>query len=119
MQLNPGESSLMTYFTSEDEALSIVHSLKTNGFRDVQLTYVSEFPQQNSYTSNQNLSSKILGSGHYDQNYGPLLAADPAVSGMSGHIASDLTSSYLITVVADNGDLEKAHYILKGSHTRL
>lgn len=120
MQLNSGESSLMTYFITEDEAVTAVQSLQSRGFIDVQLTYVSEFPQQKSYTGNQYLSSKVLGSGHYDQNYGPLLAADPSVSGMSSQIDSDLTSSYLVTVVANNAEVETARYILNGCYgTRL
>ncbi len=112
MQLNPGESSVMTYFTTEHEATMAVQSLQARGFREVQLTYVSEFPQQKSYKDEQYLSSKVLG-GHYNQNYGPLLAADPSVSGMSSQTDSGVTSSYLVTVVTNYADVETAKSILK------
>ncbi|HPF45112.1 MAG TPA: hypothetical protein PKV15_10460 [Syntrophomonadaceae bacterium] len=118
MQLNSGESSFMTYFASEEEALSIVASLKAEGFSEVQLSYVSEFPQQNSYTGNYNLSSKILGRGHYDHNFGPLLAADPSVSGMSDQTETNLMASYLITVVTKNVDSDKVQQILNSNDSR-
>ena len=118
MQLNSGESSFMTYFASEEEALSIVASLKAEGFSEVQLSYVSEFPQQNSYSGNYNLSSKILGKGHYDNTFGPLLAADPSVSGMSVQTGTNSMASYLVTVVTNNVDADKAQQILNSNNAR-
>lgn len=113
MQLDSNECSFMTYFDSENEALFFISALKTEGFNNVQLSYVSEFPQHNISGGNQTLSSKILGSGNYDQQYGPLLAADPSVSGMSSYAGRDLISpSYLVTVVANNVDTDKVRQIL-------
>ncbi|NLB52681.1 MAG: hypothetical protein GX808_07060 [Syntrophomonadaceae bacterium] len=111
MQLNPGESSLMTYFANEDDALIAMGSLQSNGFHDIQLSFVSEYPQSHINTVRYNLSSKVLGRGTHDQSYGPLLAADPSVSGISGH-DSMLKASYLLTVVTDDTQLEKAKKIL-------
>lgn len=113
MQLDPDEISIMTYFNSEDEAISILQSLKNEGFHDVQLSHVSEFPWHNIYSNNQNISTKILGSGSYDYDHGPLLAADPSVSGISSQAGPGLVSSYLITVVTHNDRLEKVNLILK------
>lgn len=112
MQLNAGESSYMIYFTSEEEALHVVTALKAQGIQDIQLSYVSESPQLISSIGYQNLSAKILGKGHYDNSYGPLLAADPSVSGMSGQAEANLISSYLVTVVADRIDSDKIQQIL-------
>lgn len=118
MQINSDECSFMNYYDSEDEALFIVSSLKTAGFRDVQLSHISEFPQQYLYTGNHNLSSRILGGGYYDKQYGPLLAADPSVSGMSSYSAGDFAAAYLVTVVANNVDADKVQHILNRGNTR-
>lgn len=113
MQLNPGEKSLMTYFFSEDKALMAMDSLQKSGFRDVQLSYVTEYPQHKLKANPRYLSNKVLGNGHYDQNYGPLLAADPSVSGISGQHDAFIPASYLVTVVTSANDLETARQILQ------
>ncbi len=118
MQINSDECSFMNYYDSEDEALFIVSSLKTEGFHDVQLSHVSEFPRQYVYTGNHNLSSRILGRGYYDEQYGPLLAADPSVSGMASHPGQDFVSAYLVTVVANRVETDKVQHLLNRDNTR-
>lgn len=114
MQLNPGENSLMTYFASEPEALAAMQLLQANGFHDVQVSFISEFPRSQIQGASLNISSKVLGRGLFDQSHGPLLAADPSVSGISSH-DSVINSAYLLTVVTDDAKLKTAQNIL-GNH---
>lgn len=110
MQLNSGEHSILAYFADNIAAETAVQKLLEAGYSDVQLDPITSYNR----SLKNSLSSKVYpgGTAEYYRNYGPLLAADPIVSGMSSQQESD-KYSYIVTVLTDNPGTSLASNILK------
>lgn len=114
MQLQPGERSILAYFSSDTSALEAVERLKQKGITETQIDQVSRFPGGQTYGgSTLNISSMVMGDRNYNHKFGPLLAADPAASGMG--IEYDLPggAAFLVTVVTSDSRVEEAVQVLK------
>jgi hypothetical protein len=119
MQLEPGERSILAYFTDQEQARQAGQALKAMGYKDLQIAAVSNYPSRRSYDSHPPyLSNLILGSREnsgwdYNPGHGPLMAADPAVSGMSSPFPVLSQPSCLLTLVIIQEDLEPALEVLQ------
>ncbi len=111
MQLNPGERSLLAYFTDKFHAKQALSALKQVGFSDIEINSLRSC--SNKTVSNSNLSSLVYGNSGYDKSYGPLLAADPIVSGMSSRYESNPIHAYVLTMIIDNTNYQTAVNIIR------
>lgn len=113
MQLQPGERSILAYFTSPESASKAVAQLKAMGFNDTQLNKLSNYTRTGTRAVPHSISA-LTSAGdnpeHY-RDYGPLLASSPIVNGLS----SDNTSYYthMVTVVSDEGQINQALAVLR------
>lgn len=114
MQLPPGERSILAYFSSVSMAAAAVAALEEMGITEARIDQISRFPGNRTYGGSTNsLSSMVIGDGGYDHKYGPLLAADPAASGMSTGYELPGGATYLVTVVTSNRLAEEAVQLLR------
>ena len=109
MQLAPGEKSILAYFTTDNYALQAVESLKSQGYIHVRLDAITK-PVPRSRTVGVAYLSDLKGGSTSDRikGHGPLIAADPAVSGLSSADNTPAVYSYLVTVVTDDHGLSGA-----------
>lgn len=109
MQLQPGEKSILAYFTTDSYARQAVQSLKSQGYTDIRLDSISKTAERSRSTGISYLSD-LNGGGSHDRikGHGPLLAADPSVSGLSSFENTPEVYSYLVTVVTDDQGLPYA-----------
>lgn len=111
MQLQPGERSLLAYFVNHEDALKAASELETMGYNEAKVDKIAANNRKSS-ASAYSLSALIAASDdpdHYSQ-YGPLLAASPTVSGYAKHEDS---YTHMVTLVADNSEIDAAIIILK------
>ncbi len=119
MQLEPGERSILAYFSDQQQAQQAAQALKERGYEHLQVDSISRYPSRSVYKSYPaNLSSMVLGSREYgSQEYGlvqgPLIAADPFVSGMSSPAETTPGYSYLLTLVTGQDKIASALQILQ------
>ncbi len=119
--LNPGERSILATFASSNEAKQAMQALQRAGFGTVQMDTVSKYPSEpdahyNNPLTGQaaNLSALTLnGAGGGSGDAGPLMAADPAASGLAqgGDLAG--YDSFLLTLVTDESRVREAVSLLK------
>lgn len=109
MQLQPGEKSILAYFTTDSNALQALQSLKSQGYTDVRLDPIAKTVEKSRSTGVSYLSA-LNGGSSLDRikGHGPLHAADPAVSGLSSYENTPEVYSYLVTVVTDDQGLNYA-----------
>lgn len=109
MQLQPGEKSILAYFQNRDSAQHAIEELKQMGIENVRLDQTSGFNRQTNYaTSATSLSALTMGeTGRLSNNFGPLLAADPAVSGMTDR-SNPGSHNFLVTVLTNDTYLDQA-----------
>lgn len=111
MKLDPNERSILATFTSWTRAEDAVQALKNAGFETVQLRRWGKYGPP---TDNRDFNDPVRGQAYTisgltqlsgdefaSRNAGPLIAADPAASGMSGPPVND-RGVLLTTVVATN-----------------
>ncbi|MDD2585125.1 MAG: hypothetical protein PHT79_05345 [Syntrophomonadaceae bacterium] len=114
MQLPPGEKSILAYFSSATNAATAVLALEERGITETQIDQISRFPGNRTYGGSTNsISAMVIGDGGYDHKFGPLLAADPASSGLGAGYELPGGSTYLVTVVTSNSLAEEAAQVLK------
>lgn len=109
MQLQPGEKSILAYFSNRDSAQQAMEELKQMGITDVRMDQTSGFNRPTNYaTSATRLSSLTMGEeDRLAPNFGPLLAADPAVSGMTDR-SNPGSHSFLVTAITNDINLAQA-----------
>lgn len=123
MQLSPGERSILSYFPSSAQAQKAVEALKGAGIAQVQLDRVSRYGVENDahYNNPINRAETLTGPTLYsrnakdmDDNTRVLLAADPSASGYGDEdygVAGG--RAFLVTVVAGEGQVDRAIEIIK------
>lgn len=111
MQLKPGERSLLAYFTDTFQANQALVELKKAGFTDIKIDQLHS--SSNKMVNSSNLSSMVYGNSGYDKSYGPLLAANPIVSGMSSQYEASPIYSLMLTMIVDNSNYEQASNIIR------
>lgn len=113
MQLQPGERSILAYFTSQEAASSAATQLKARGYNDIQLDRISNYTRMGTSPVSHSISALTAAGDnpeHY-RSYGPLLASSPVVSGLSNNGATYYT--HMVTVVSDNLQFNQALAILR------
>jgi hypothetical protein len=117
MQLNPGEKSILAYFHEAEQAQQAVQSLQAMGYHDLEITSLSPYSRRPlPRSSSSYLSSLVLGNrgdGEYNPGHGPLMAADPAVSGMSSPDPAVAEPTCLLTLVCSTEAAPAALEVLK------
>ncbi|HZJ84727.1 MAG TPA: hypothetical protein VFD02_04135 [Syntrophomonadaceae bacterium] len=99
MQLNPGERTLLAYFPDRASAQQAFSALEDAGFHDMQIDSLG--PSRQNINNSKSLSSIVYGNSGYDRSFGPLLAANPQVSGMSGLVETRINYNYILTLITD------------------
>lgn len=118
--------SILATFPSTTQARKAVEALKEAGYRHVQIDRVSEYPSPPSQPANPEFNNPVAGlatsntglslysSDHLmDDDARPLVAADPAVSGMAGTHEIVGGRNVLVTVVCPEGKVDEAVRIIK------
>ncbi len=110
MKLPEGDRSILATFTSWNVAEGALQDLKQAGFDVVQLDRVTRYGHNENAEYNDPVRgqaatlsglTQLSGNEFAAGNAGPLIAADPAASGMSGEMV-DEQGVLLTTVVADD-----------------
>lgn len=124
MQLSPGERSILSYFSSSNQAQKAVDALRSLGINEVQLDRVSRYGVEsdrefnNPINNAQSLTGLTLFSSgeseNLDNNDRVLLGADPS---SSGYGCTDYGvaggRAFLVTVVTNDKQVDKAVGIIK------
>ncbi|ADG83823.1 hypothetical protein [Thermincola potens] len=125
MQLSSGERSILAYFPSSSTAKEAMAALKKEGISEIQLDRVSRFGVSLDREFNNPIAGQAdtitgltLYSSDTDQytnnDARVLMATDPSVSGIGADdygVAGG--KAFLLTVVTDEHNLDKAVTILK------
>lgn len=123
MQLSPGERSILSYFPSSNKAQEAVEALKGAGIGEVQLDRVSRYGVEIDahYNNPINRAQTVTGptlfsedKNEMDADKRVLLGADPSVSGYGAEeygVAGG--RAFLVTVVTNEGQLDRAVDIIK------
>ena len=113
MQLQPGERSILAYFTSLEAASSAAAQLKALGYNDTQLNKISNYSRMSTGATPRSISA-LTSAGdnpeHY-RSYGPLLASSPVVSGLASNDAAYYT--HMVTVVSNDNQINQALDLLR------
>lgn len=113
MQLQPGERAVFAYFADDDDARTAAEALKQSGYSEIRVDRISPYTSSTvNHRSKTSLSSLTMNNSGAGLSYGPLIAADPAASGMSGDYTST-SSSIVLTLVCDESTYSQAIDILR------
>ena len=115
MQLDPGERAIFAYFSDDSDAHLAANILKQAGYNEIRVDRISPYSSSSvNRRLKTNLSSLTMNNSGANLAYGPLLAADPAASGMSSAYY-DLpgSSSILLTLVCDRSLSSQAIELLR------
>ncbi|WP_031513027.1 hypothetical protein [Desulfofalx alkaliphila] len=124
MQMQPGERSILAYFSSTDDARQAVDALKDMGITEVQIDRISRYGAALDTDSVNPLSGELsqtdltLFAGDSDAYHSDssrvMMAADPSVSGF-GDTDYGVAGgrSFLVTAVTDEEHLDRAIEIIK------
>lgn len=115
MQLDPGERAIFAYFSDVSDARIASNILKQSGYNEIRIDRISPYSASKVNRSTKtSLSSLTMNNSGANLAYGPLLAADPASSGMSSpYYDPPGSSSILLTLVCDNNLSSSAIEILR------
>lgn len=127
MKLEPGERSILASFTSWTRAEDAVKALKEAGLGTVQLARAGKYAGVNdnsdfndpvrSQAATLSGLTQLEGDEFPSRNAGPLIAADPAASGMSGPRVDE--RSVLLTAVVSQDQVDQAVAIIKQNEGRV
>lgn len=119
MRLQPGERSILAYFTNEDDALKAVTQLKSLGFTEARADRISNYTRMGGAAVPTSISSLTTASNNPEdyRSFGPLLAASPVVSGYANNGAGSFT--HIIALVTDHTQSESALQVLKNNGARV
>lgn len=123
MQLEPGERSILSYFPSSSQAEKAAAAVKSAGIEEVKVDRISRYGAKTdaNYNNPINNADTITGPTLYsannkpsDSDTGVLLGADPSVSGY-GNTDYGVAGgkSFMVTVVTNEGKLDRAMDIIK------
>lgn len=113
MQLQPGERSILAYFSNPEAAAAAVAQLEALGFQDTQLSRINNYTRLNNRAVSNSISALTAAGDnpeHY-RSYGPLLASSPIVSGLAANEAAYYT--HMVTVVSGEPQIQQALNILR------
>lgn len=119
MQLQPGERSILAYFTNHDDALRSVAQLQTMGFNETQVDRIYNNTRMGSAAVTNSISAMTAAGDnpeHY-RSYGPLLAASPYVSGLANYESGAYT--HMVTLVTSSADVDTALGVLRNNGARV
>ncbi len=114
MQLQPGEMTILAYFSTATSAENAAEELRKQGYDIIQTDQISRLPNRKTNNrKNTSISSMVLDSSFYNRSLGPLLAADPSVSGMGVSYEQSGNTAFILTLVTNQGNVQQAVQILK------
>ncbi|MDF9407927.1 hypothetical protein L7E55_06060 [Pelotomaculum isophthalicicum JI] len=124
MQLSPGERSILSYFSSDNQAQKAVNALRNAGMKEVRLDRVSRYGEELNREFNNPVNNALSLTGltlfssgdseNLNDNGRILLGADPS---SSGYGCADYGvaggRAFLVTVVTSDKHVNKAVEIIK------
>ena len=113
MQLQPGERSILAYFTKQEDALSAVAQLEAMGYNEAQVDRIYNYTRMGAAAVPNSISAMTAVSDnpeHY-RSYGPLLAASPTVSGLANEEGAYCT--HMVTLVTNSAEIDTALNVLR------
>jgi hypothetical protein len=115
MQLDPGERAIFAYFSDDSDARVAADILKQSGYNEIRVDRISPYSASRvDRRYKTNLSSLTMNNSGANLAYGPLLAADPAASGMSSaYYDPPGSSSIVLTLVCDQSLSSQAIELLR------
>ncbi|CFX02103.1 Uncharacterized [Syntrophomonas zehnderi OL-4] len=115
MQLQPGERSILAYFTNEADALNAVTQLKSLGITDARVDRISNYTRMGGTAVPTSIASLTTASNNPEdyRSFGPLLAASPVVSGYAHNGTGGFT--HMIALVTDDTQSESVLQVLKNN----
>lgn len=120
MKLPEGDRSILATFTSWNVAEEAAQDLKAAGFDVVQLDRVTRYGHNENREYNDPVRgqantlsglTQLSGDDFAAGNAGPLIAADPAASGMSGEMVDE--QGVLLTTVVSTDQVQNAVRIIE------
>lgn len=113
MQLEPGQKSILAFFPTDTQARQAAAQLNNIGCQDLQVDRISRFSNPVNNRSTGSISSMVLGDAGYTASHPTLMAADPAVSGMSTGYDLPGGTAFMLTVVTDQEHVQAAVDLIK------
>lgn len=124
MKMQPGERSILAYFSSDNEARQAAEQIQQMGIEEIQIDRIARYPADsnagidNALTGEPNLSDLTAFGGDTDSFHSNdsrvMVAADPSVSGI-GNTNYGVAGgrSFLLTVVTDEQKAQRVEEIIK------
>ncbi len=119
MQLQPGERSILAYFSNQEDALRAVAQLKAMGYYETQVDRISNYTRKGTSSAPNSISAMTAAGDnpeHY-RSFGPLLAASPLVSGLASNDAAYFT--HMVTLVTTNSQTDEVLTVLRNYGARV
>ncbi len=115
MQLQPGEQAVFAYFSDDNDARLAADVLKQAGYNEIRVDRISPYSSSSvNRRTKTSLTSLTMNNSGANLAYGPLLAADPAISGMSSaYYEAPGSSSIILTLVCNQSLSSQAIELLK------
>jgi len=119
MQLQPGEKSILAYFTNQKDASNAISQLQTLGYRESQINKISNYRHMAS-AATHSISAKTGAGESAEQyrSYGPLLAASTFVSGLANN-QDESYFTHMVTVVTEDVNADIALQVLRNYGARV
>ena len=118
MQLQPGEKSILAYFTNQKDASNALSQLQALGYSESQINKISTYTRMNTAVAPHSISARTGAGESAEQyrSYGPLLAASTFVSGLTNNQEESYT--YMVTVVTEDVNADTALQVLRNYGAR-
>ncbi|MGI5911320.1 MAG: hypothetical protein ACOX6E_01885 [Syntrophomonadaceae bacterium] len=114
MQLEPNEHAIFAYFTDDNDARNAATALRQAGYQDIRIDRIGTTPPLSINQHYRNsLSSLTMHHRDTSLTSRPLIAADPAVSGMSADYESMNSFPILLTMVCNDRSYSQAIELLR------
>ncbi|MDD3271752.1 MAG: hypothetical protein PHR04_06620 [Syntrophomonadaceae bacterium] len=115
MQLQAGERAIFAYFSDDSDARVAADVLIQAGYNEIRVDRISPYSASRVNRRTKTiLSSLTMNNSGSNLAYGPLLAADPAASGMSSpYYEPPGSSSILLTLVCNDSLSSQAIELLR------
>lgn len=120
MQLQPGERSILAYFTNQEDASSAVGQLQAMGYNESQINKISNYTRMATAATPHSISAMIGAGDSAEQyrSYGPLLAASTVVSGLTNNEEGSYFT-HMVTVVTEDVNVDAALQVLRNYGARI
>jgi len=120
MQLQPGEKSILAYFTNQKDASNALSQLQALGYSESQINKISTYTRMNTAVAPHSIAARTGAGESAEQylSYGPLLAASTFVSGLTNN-QEEPFCTHMVTVVTEDVNADIALQVLRNYGARV